>query len=140
MIGNSDIKRTTDNYEIYYADKLWNMLPAIYRTLDTDTYNSNGPLREMVNRIGKQAAIVRCSIDRLWEDQSIETCDDWVIPYIADFSQVVCFGFGSEGDPYCFDYREDRDQPSIIYWADAYWRRVAPDFETLLTLIEPVDS
>src|SRR5207253_7127027 len=22
--------------------------------------------------------------DRLWEDQSIETCDDWVIPYIAD--------------------------------------------------------
>src|SRR3989441_9954715 len=74
----------TDNYEIYYADKLWNLLPAIYRTLDTDTYDSNGPLREMVNRIGKQAAIVRRGIDRLWEDQSIETCDDWVISYIAD--------------------------------------------------------
>src|SRR5205085_9457866 len=55
-----------------------------YRTLDTDTYDSSGPLREMVNRIGKQAAIVRRSIDRMWEDQSIETCDDWVIPYIAD--------------------------------------------------------
>ena len=78
MAGN------TDNYEIYYADKLWNLLPAIYRTLDTDTYDSSGPLREMVNRIGKQASIVRRSIDRLWEDQSIETCDDWVIPYIAD--------------------------------------------------------
>src|SRR5579872_1557088 len=75
---------STDNYEIYYADKLWNLLPAIYRTLDTDTYDSSGPLREMVNRIGKQTAIVRRSIDRLWEDQSIETCDDWVIPYIAD--------------------------------------------------------
>src|SRR5271165_1404730 len=73
-----------DHYEIYYADKLWNLLPAIYRTEDTDVFDRNGPLRELVNRIGAQAAILRRSIDRLWEDQSIETCDDWVIPYIAD--------------------------------------------------------
>jgi hypothetical protein len=73
-----------DHYAAYYSDKLWNLLPAIYRTLDTDTFNSNGPLREMVNRIGTQAAVVRRSIDRLWEDQSIESCDDWVIPYIGD--------------------------------------------------------
>jgi len=73
-----------DHYEIYYADKLWALLPAIYRTLDTDVFNSNGPLREMVNRIGAQAAILRRSIDRLWEDQSIESCDDWVISYIGD--------------------------------------------------------
>jgi hypothetical protein len=38
----------------------------------------------MVNRIGAQAAILRRSIDRMWQDQSIETCDDWVIPYIGD--------------------------------------------------------
>src|SRR5712691_5924597 len=38
----------------------------------------------MVKRIGAQAAILRRSMDRMWEDQSIETCDDWVIPYIAD--------------------------------------------------------
>ncbi len=80
-----------DHYEIYYADKLWNLLPAIYRTLDTDQFNLgnsstqiNGPLRELVNRIGAQAAIVRRSIDRLWEDQSIESCDDWVVSYIGD--------------------------------------------------------
>lgn len=73
-----------DHYEIYYADKLWNLIPAIYRSLDSDTFGQNGPLREMVNRIGAQAAVVRRSIDRLWQDQSIETCDDWVIPYIAD--------------------------------------------------------
>ena len=73
-----------DHYEIYYADKLWNLLPAVYRTEDTDIYSANGPLREMVNRIGAQAAIVRRSIDRLWEDQSIESCDDWVISYIGD--------------------------------------------------------
>src|SRR5262249_47008421 len=38
----------------------------------------------LVNRIGAQAAIIRRSIDRMWEDQSIETCDDWLVPYIGD--------------------------------------------------------
>jgi hypothetical protein len=73
-----------DHYEAYYAGKLWNLLPAVYRAQDTNQLNSNGPLRELVNRIGGQAAILRRSIDRMWEDQSIETCDDWVIPYIGD--------------------------------------------------------
>jgi len=73
-----------DHYEAYYADKLWGLLPALYRAEDTDQFDTNGPLREMVNRIGVQAAILRRSIDRLWEDQSIETCDDWIIPYIGD--------------------------------------------------------
>src|SRR5215472_118703 len=73
-----------DHYDIYYADKLWNLLPAVYRAQDTDQFGATGPLREIVDRIGTQAAILRRSIDRLWEDQSIETCDDWVIPYIGD--------------------------------------------------------
>jgi len=73
-----------DHYQVYYQDKLWNLLPAIYRSLDSASFNTAGPLREMVNRIGAQAAILRRSIDRLWEDQSIETCDDWVISYIGD--------------------------------------------------------
>jgi hypothetical protein len=73
-----------DHYQVYYQDKLWNLLPATYRNLDSDVFNAPGPLREIVNRIGTQAAILRRSMDRLWEDQSIETCDDWVISYIGD--------------------------------------------------------
>lgn len=73
-----------DHYEEFYAKKLWNLLPATYRTLDTDQFDVAGPLRELVNRIGAQAAILRRGIDRLWEDQSIESCDDWVIPYIGE--------------------------------------------------------
>ncbi len=76
--------RAADHFDAYYADKLWKLMPAVYRTLDTDQFDANGPLREMVNRIGGAAADVRRSIDRLWDDQSIETCDDWVIPYIGD--------------------------------------------------------
>src|SRR6476646_2241577 len=67
----------------YYSAKLWSLIPGVYRALDSDNQDA-GPLREMVNRIAAQAAIVRRSIDRMWEDQSIESCDDWVIPYIGD--------------------------------------------------------
>ncbi len=73
-----------DHYEIYYADKLWALLPAIYRAQDSVTFGAAGPLREMVNRIGAEAAMLRRSIERMWDDQSIETCDDWIIPYIGD--------------------------------------------------------
>jgi hypothetical protein len=73
-----------DHYAAWYSAKLWAMLPAIYRTLDSpDNGITPGPLQEFFNRIGTQAAVLRRSIDRLWENQSIETCDDWVIPYIG---------------------------------------------------------
>lgn len=71
-------------YATYYAERLWQLLPAVYRSADTDSFDAPGPLRELINRIGAQVAVVRRSIDRLWADQSIETCDDWVIPYIGD--------------------------------------------------------
>jgi hypothetical protein len=75
-----------DRFDIYYADRLWSLMPEIYRTTDTDTDDAvvHGPLRELCNRIGAQMAVVRRSIDRLWDDQSIESCDDWVVPYIGD--------------------------------------------------------
>lgn len=73
-----------DGYAAYYAQRLWALLPEVYRTDDTDTSGTPGPLQELLNRLGAQTAVVRRSLDRLWADQSIETCDDWVIPYIGD--------------------------------------------------------
>jgi len=78
------VTEVDDGYDAYYAERLWQLLPAVYRTADTDSFVTPGPLRELLNRIGAQVAVVRRSIDRLWADQSIETCDDWVIPYIGD--------------------------------------------------------
>jgi hypothetical protein len=87
-----------DGYEQAYADKLWALLPDVYRAQDTEQFGANGPLRELVNRIGAQAANVRRNIDRLWEDQSIETCDDWVIPYIGDLLATnLVPGLGARG-------------------------------------------
>jgi hypothetical protein len=87
-----------DHYEAYYADKLWQLLPEVYRAQDSDDPDLDGPLRELVERIGAQAAIVRRSIDRLWEDQSIETSDDWLIPYIGDLLATnLVGGMGTRG-------------------------------------------
>jgi hypothetical protein len=74
----------SDRYEAWYTEKLWTLLPAIYRAEDSGDPDVTGPLRELVARIGVQAAIVRRSIDRLWEDQSIESCEDWLVDYIGD--------------------------------------------------------
>jgi hypothetical protein len=38
----------------------------------------------MVQILAHQAAIARRSIDRLWDDQFIELCDDWAVAYIGD--------------------------------------------------------
>ena len=72
----SAVAEVNDGYDAYYAERLWQLLPAVYRTADTDSFVTAGPLRELLNRIGAQVAVVRRSIDQLWADQSIETCDD----------------------------------------------------------------
>jgi hypothetical protein len=77
------VAEVNDGYDAYYAERLWQSLPAVYRTSDTDSFVTPGPLRELLNRVGAQVAVVRRSIDQLWADQSIETCDDWVIPYVG---------------------------------------------------------
>lgn len=84
-----------DGYVARYQDKLWQLLPAVHRAQDQITPGVPGPLQELINRIGAQSATLRRSIDRLWENQSIETCDDWVIPYIGDLLAtrlVACLG------------------------------------------------
>jgi hypothetical protein len=72
-----------DGYEEAAAAKLWALLPEVYRSEDSAALDEPGPLQELLTRIAVQVALVRRSLDRLWDDQSIETCDDWVIPYIA---------------------------------------------------------
>jgi hypothetical protein len=99
-----------DGYVSWYQTKLWSLLPAIYRTLDAgDEPDDAGPLRELINRIGVQTATLRRSVDRLWENQSIETCDDWVVPYIGDLLATRLVS--------CLDARAQRlDVAKTIYY------------------------
>ncbi len=75
--------RPRDGFERYFAEKLWEMIPAIYRHEDGIAENP-GVLRALVEVLAEQAAFLRRSQDRLWDDQFIELCDDWVVPYLAD--------------------------------------------------------
>jgi hypothetical protein len=60
------------------------------------------------------------------------------IPWISDFSKIVCFGEEIQrSDPFCFDFRENPEEPSIISFDDCYWRRVAPTFEVFIGLYRP---
>jgi hypothetical protein len=58
------------------------------------------------------------------------------IPYILDFRHILTFGISGDGAPFCFDYREHDCEPSIIWWDDAYWRRIALDFTEFLRLFD----
>src|SRR5919112_712592 len=79
----SDANPVRDGYESYYTEKLWQLVPEVYRHEDGLAANP-GVLRRLVELIGDEVARSRRSIDRLWEDQHIETCDDWAVPYIGD--------------------------------------------------------
>jgi hypothetical protein len=63
------------------ATELYNLLPAIYRSRDTE----NGlPLQALLQVIAGQSAILEDNIQQLYDDEFIETCARWVIPYIGD--------------------------------------------------------
>src|SRR5215470_9777225 len=45
---------------------------------------ARGPLQSLLMLIGEQLAVIAEDLDQLYDDQFIETCAPWVIPYIGD--------------------------------------------------------
>jgi hypothetical protein len=45
---------------------------------------SRGPMQSLLMLVGEQIAAVAYDLDQLYDDQFIETCASWVIPYIGD--------------------------------------------------------
>ncbi len=63
------------------AQTLYALLPAIYRLRD---HEEGGPLRDLIDVIAEQTAIVQEGIEQAYDDQFIETGAEWVVPYIGD--------------------------------------------------------
>jgi hypothetical protein len=61
-------------------DKLYDLVPVVYRLRDADR---GYPLRAMLRVIGEQVGIVEKDISGLYENWFIETCADWIVPYIG---------------------------------------------------------
>ena len=65
----------------YDPDKLYQLLPAVHRIRDAET---GEPLRQLLALITEQAGILEEDLAQLYDDQYIETCAPWVLPYIGD--------------------------------------------------------
>ncbi len=72
-----------DGYEVYFAEKLWELIPGIHRDRDGREEGA-GTLRALVEIYAREAAKIRRSQDHLWDDAFIELSDDWAIAYIGE--------------------------------------------------------
>lgn len=77
--------------EARYEDLLYQLLPQIYRSQDT-----LGELKTFTALFGHELARLRANIDQLQRDFYIDTCQEWVIPYIGDLvGTTVLFNQGA---------------------------------------------
>jgi hypothetical protein len=62
-------------------DRLYQLLPPVYRQRDAD----NGlVLQALLQVVAEQVNVVEDDIAQLYDDWFIETCQDWVVPYIGE--------------------------------------------------------
>ena len=62
-------------------DRLYDLLPVVYRLRDAE---EGYPLRALLRVINEQANLIEDDIAQLYENWFIETCEDWVVPYLGD--------------------------------------------------------
>src|ERR1044072_9460640 len=72
-------------------ERLYKLLPSLYRIRDQETANAlfpgkerPGPLKELLALIAEQIAALEENFEQLYDDQSIDSCAEWVVPYIGD--------------------------------------------------------
>ena len=63
------------------AQTLYQLLPAVYRNRDAE---AGGALQALIQVVAEQIAVLEEDLAQLYDDQFIETCADWVVPYIGD--------------------------------------------------------
>ncbi|WP_033290345.1 hypothetical protein [Amycolatopsis jejuensis] len=63
------------------SDRLYDLLPSVYRRRDEE---NAGQLKALLAVITEQADLIGADLDAQYRDWFIETCQDWVAPYIGD--------------------------------------------------------
>lgn len=64
---------------------LFDLLPAVHRLRDT---TQGDQLRALLGVVDNEVELLEADIARLYDNWFIETCDEWVVPYIADLLGV----------------------------------------------------
>lgn len=63
------------------SDNLYELLPVVYRLRDAE---QGEPLRALLAVVEEQVNLVEADIAQMYDNWFIETCQEWVVPYIAD--------------------------------------------------------
>ena len=71
---------TTTNLISARTDRLYELVPVVYRLRDAA---QGYPLRALLQVIAEQVNLIEDDIAQLYENWFIETCQDWVVPYIG---------------------------------------------------------
>jgi hypothetical protein len=66
-------------------ERLYSLLPTIYRTRDAA---EGQPLRALLQVIETELERIGADIDGLYDNWFVETCQEWVVPYIGDLLGV----------------------------------------------------
>jgi len=81
---------------VHDPDRLYKLLPVIYRQRDAE---QGWPLQALLRVIAEQVNYVEDDIAQLYENWFIETCQDWVVPYIGDLiGYQIVHEAGEPGD------------------------------------------
>jgi hypothetical protein len=67
------------------GERLYHLLPAVYRRRDVA---EGEPLRALLSVLEDEFTRLEGDIARLYDNWFIETCDEWVVPYIGDLLGV----------------------------------------------------
>jgi hypothetical protein len=73
-------------------DRLYDLVPVVYRMRDA---GQGYPLRGLLRVISEQVDVVERDIAGLYENWFIETCDDWVVPYLGSLIGYTPAGGGA---------------------------------------------
>ncbi|QTA89079.1 phage tail protein [Desulfonema magnum] len=67
------------------TERLYNLLPAIYRQRDLESGES---LRAFMSVMEREMRVVEADIERLYDNWFVDTCQEWVLPYIGELLGV----------------------------------------------------
>jgi hypothetical protein len=70
------------------AQRLLDLLPSVYRLRDAEIAGTipaeQGPLEALLAALAEQFAVLDENLEQLYDDQFIETCAPWAVPYVGD--------------------------------------------------------
>lgn len=65
-------------------DRLLGLLPVHHRARDLGPDGAPGPLTELMEAIAGELALLEQDLERLYDGWFVETCEEWLVPYLAD--------------------------------------------------------